>query len=1732
MRVQNATRPTVGERLLPVERRHQPKPSAVKNVCQPSANQYRSIDTYDYQSYVRQPTVTFAHGDKNAKQKRRSNSIGLTERSRDRMFTSREMDNGDNDNVSPFDKEAVSHNVQHHNARNYRRSLSADRANVVTAPDAVFARPRPVDNSIAVPRYDGTGDLELFLKRFFSVSRYYRWTQDEQLFRLEHCLTDDAQYVLMDAPTTNNIEEFVRILRSRFGLVTNAEQHRSELSRLRRGSKTIQELYLVVRRLVNKAFPGEWTTLTEIYARDAFLNALDDSDLRRRIIMTVPPPETLAEAYDLAVRALAVDESSGNQHFIAAHENHRSRRGQLQARVIKEADTDSEKEKKQQEELASLKKQVFELQAALARATVTSLATSTQPEKSHAAPAAIASRDDEPRPRNVCWKCNQPGHWARNCRVKTARSTAMNMNSETSHANILTSQQRKQIRTYMEIIYQGHRYKVLLDTGCDVSILSSRVLPNLTYQQSQHRIFAANWTPVSVLGTAVVDYTVAGIRMQNEFLVSDEIEEIVFGADWLTASRCLWDFIDGVLWIRTMSEPTQVQLKSDGPKRCIRRIYARETVELKPFSQTNVAVKSVWSTLPSMNSDWLVEPKELHSGVIMARTLLPSDGGAAFIRVVNCSPTTYALNEGELLTQAEAVDKLPPPNQLLEHQTVSVSNCGGQPSTDDNCDHVKGLIDELPEELTADQRCQAAEFIRSYAHIFSRNATDLGRNSMLPHRINTGDHPPIRQPLRRQPYAHQAEIERNVQEMLAAKVIEPAQSPWQSNVLLVPKRDNTFRFTVDYRSVNNITVKDSYALPRIDACLDSLGGSEYFSTLDLRAGYWQTELASEDADKTAFCTRSGQYKFVVLSMGLCNAPSQFQRLMDLVLAGLTYESCLVFLDDIICFSRSFEEHLKRLGTIFERLAQANLKLRASKCQLFKTKVRFLGYIVSSAGIATDPEKIRVVANWPTPRNLHEVRSFLGLSGYYRKHVYGYADTAKALHMLTNKQQPFVWGPAQEAAFQKLKHQLISAPVLAAPQDEGKYVLDTDASLVGLGAVLQQQQGSELRVIAYASRCLSRAEQNYSTTRHELLAVVYGFKQFRQFLLGRHFLLRVDHSALTYLRKTPEPIGQAARWLNYIEEYNFDILHRSGQSHGNCDALSRHPWHETWEDSSIDSVTQCLRLRQPESAPKEEIELTPEIIAAEQRKDVSMSVIITALQQAQERPSWVEIQAEVDDARVLWAQYASLSIKDNLLQRSYYSPDGAIHHWQIVMPASLRQVFLQNLHESHHNVGTAHLGVKKTLAHVSQRAYWPSWRTDTERYCRQCAVCQTVQHGIAPRHGEMKPYAASGIGDRLHIDLTGPHPSSRQGSVYILTAIDAFSRFLFCVPLKNKNALTVATALVEHVFLPHGSYRSMVSDQGREFCNEVLDSVAKLLGIQKLRTTTYRPSANGRVERVHRTLNGLLSKIISENQKDWQDRLPMVTAAYNAAQHESTSYSPYYLMYGREYRTPLDLTLQAPSPSYGHTEIDYVDNLRDRMKDAFEAVNDKLKTGTQRMKMRYDAKVKAIQLEPDDWVLYYIPQRKVGRNQKWRRLCKIGRVVQRFNDVLYSIKLGPRAAPIIAHVDRLRRYEGSPPEQWRLSVGQPNRQPSAFERNCQQQSNLITQPESSIRRQGVAIERPAAAADAEEGLKRGTPLATTASSPANKRVMSTTPTAEIQNTVDITVDNARAAPDIVHRAPLH
>ena len=359
--------------------------------------------------------------------------------------------------------------------------------------------------------------------------------------------------------------------------------------------------------------------------------------------------------------------------------------------------------------------------------------------------------------------------------------------------------------------------------------------------------------------------------------------------------------------------------------------------------------------------------------------------------------------------------------------------------------------------------------------------------------------------------------------------------------------------------------------------------------MDLTSGYWQVEAAKQDQPKTAFTTSEGLFQFRVMPFGLCNAPATFQRLIDRVLSGLKWSSCLVYLDDIIVVGKSFSDHLSNLGCVFERLRGAGLKLKPAKCHLCQKRVAFLGHIVSADGIATDPSKTAAVKNWPIPQSRREVQQFLGLANYYRRFVGNFASIAKPLQQLTEKNSNFEWTVECQCAFDELRACLISPPVLSYPDYSRLFILDTDASDIGIGAVLSQvrENGSE-GVVAYASRSLSRPERRYCVTRKELLAVVEFVHHSRQYLLGREFTLRTDHGSLVWVRNFKEPEGQLARWLEKLEEYNFTIIHRRGSLHSNADALSRVPCRQcgrenhdsddvTGEEITVGTFTQALRV---------------------------------------------------------------------------------------------------------------------------------------------------------------------------------------------------------------------------------------------------------------------------------------------------------------------------------------------------------------------------------------------------------------------------------------------------------------------------------------------------------------------------------------------------------------------------
>jgi len=392
--------------------------------------------------------------------------------------------------------------------------------------------------------------------------------------------------------------------------------------------------------------------------------------------------------------------------------------------------------------------------------------------------------------------------------------------------------------------------------------------------------------------------------------------------------------------------------------------------------------------------------------------------------------------------------------------------------------------------------------------------------------------------------------------MQKAGIIELSHCEWSSNVCLANKKNGDLRFAIDYRKINKLSTPDSYPLPRIDNCLDTLSGSYWFSTIDLRSGFWQVAQDQRVGDKTTFITRKGSFKFKVLPFGLQGSPGLFQRVMDLILAGLNWQSCLVYIDDIIVFSKSPEEHLSRLEAVFKRLLENNLKLKPSKLCLFQERLIFLGYVISAEGIATDSEKTRTVLEMTEPHNVKELRSYLGCFGYYRRFISQFSQIAEPLYSLLRKGQKFVWTQRQQKAFDTLKTRLATAPVLALPVDDATTIVDCDASDTGLGAVLSMVINGEERPLAYASRTYSKQEINYCITRREMLSMIFALKQFRQYCLGRHIIVRTDHAPLISIQTTPTPSAQTCRWLDFLAEYSMEIRHRPGARHGNADGCSR------------------------------------------------------------------------------------------------------------------------------------------------------------------------------------------------------------------------------------------------------------------------------------------------------------------------------------------------------------------------------------------------------------------------------------------------------------------------------------------------------------------------------------------------------------------------------------------------
>ena len=917
--------------------------------------------------------------------------------------------------------------------------------------------------------------------------------------------------------------------------------------------------------------------------------------------------------------------------------------------------------------------------------------------------------------------------------------------------------------------------------------------------------------------------------------------------------------------------------------------------------------------------------------------------------------------------------------------------------------------------------------------------------------------------------------------------------------------------------------------------------------------------------QTKMCFRDGcgQFRLTRLGQGCTNSPAVFCRLMAMVLRGLT--CCLAYIDDTICFSSSFEGHLADLEVVFDRFRQADLKLKATKCKLFQTRCKFVGHYVSEDGIEVDPVKVACVVNWQFPKTITELRGFLGLCSYYRSFCKGFASIAEPLTECLRKNVALTQTRERLAAFNELKKMLTSAPVLAMPRDDPDctYVIDCDASGTGAGCVLSQWQDGKLRVIEYASRTFNAAERIYCATRRELAALIFGLKQFRSYLLGRRFQVRVDNMAIRYYKNMKDVSGQCARHLDFMSNFDFEIIHRNGAKHVNCDSLSRlrpceiddggpcsqcnrritgqhriqavktdarhrraarsgadgtaestinaavhapasddsdvatreeaspvrnrrvprryddflmavpprnrqrsleetacgtavsapdvavrpksrrGSLEDTASDAAVPHVTAAVpntplpdsfrdtnvsktrrRRRRRQCVPSVEAtaptafeagvgDWSPDVVRDMQLRDGDIAPAMAWLESGV-RPPWADVQACSPMLRALWQQYDSLSIRNGVLCRCFYDDKGMVTWYQLVLPAEMKVPFLELIHAD----TAGHLKYAKCIPHIMRRAWWLSWKRDLNLFIRCCAKCEGFHRGQPPRQAHLRPMIVGAPGERFAIDLCGPFPSS-NGYKYLFTAICVFSKFGICVPIRNKEASTVARALVDHVFLKYGLCSEILTDLGLEFQNELMQELLSIFGVAHLRTSGYRPQTNGVCEVWHRTLNAMIAKLVDEGQRDWSSLVPYVTFCYNATEHTATGFSPFFIFTGRTPLWTVDLVLPELDREC-RTVPEYATAVVDRLEKASALVRENLRKAATSASNWYNNKARPKSFTPGDNVRIYYPRRYPGRTPKWQSFYRTeGCVLKKLNDATYIVSSANWKGPKIVHVDKLK-----------------------------------------------------------------------------------------------------------------
>jgi len=1189
----------------------------------------------------------------------------------------------------------------------------------------------------------------------------------------------------------------------------------------------------------------------------------------------------------------------------------------------------------------------------------------------------------------------------------------------------------------VELNLEKQTVKALIDTGSPVSIVSIEFLLQVLGANKVNSENKEDWTkvvraklkppsvtiqnfsgdPVNVICQCTVEVSRGEHSCRTTVLVQKGVpQDFLVGTDLLgrlgfcvlqpSAEGRMVDLLGSGDWKLSAAVSSPVEATVSSEPDTLKKVTAATVSLLRsvriPARHSRLAqvetTGDISKELVMFNPEFGSNNEDLQaSGVLPAMCVTQvSDNNQLVLHIVNYGYQPVELEKGQVLGTLECVDPVTVDGTVNLLKSPMVVDA-----------QVEELLSKLDIEhtLSEPQRCQLVSALTSFSDTFALDQSQLGKTDLVQHSIETGDQRPIKQLPYRTPFALRQEMEGMISQMLEQGVIQESSSPWASPVVLVAKKDGTNRFCVDYRRLNSVTKMDTFPLPRIDDSLDLLANTAYFSTLDLASGYWQVAMSAESREKTAFCSHSGHYEFNVMPFGLCNAPATFQRLMETVLAGLTRKKCVVYLDDILVMGSSFEEHLDNLTEVLQRLRQAGLRLKPTKCHLAKKSVMYLGYVVSHDGITTDPEKVKSVRNFPTPSSIKQLRSFLGLASYYRRFINGFSKVAAPLFALTRKDAMFVWNDKCHGAFVQLKELLTSAPVLVFPDFQREFVLETDASGLGLGAVLAQEQKSgHTAPIAFASRTLQKHEQAYGVTELEALGVVWAVKHFRPYLYGHTCNVYTDHEALKALLNTPHPSGKLARWGLAIQELDLRIHYRPGRANKVADALSRQL--ATSEDVYSEPTVR------PKDGDGTVYQLTTTVDQTQVSETAERQDSDPQLVEMKKYLVKGELPLDEEKARQLVLSKPQFEIIDGVLY--HLEADKSLR----LLPATDdRKPLFESIHNGQFG---GHLRCEKMHSQLAKYYWWPGMRSDIVKWSRACWVCASRQVG-KPIRPFLSPIPVSSPFDRVGVDVI-QFTTSSKGHKYAVVFVDYLTKWPEVFPARNQTSLTIAKLLVEHIVPRHGVPSQLLSDRGTAFLSKLMEEVYRLLGLKKVNTTAYHPQTDGLVERFNRTLTDMLAKKVSRSGKDWDVQLPYVLFAYRATNQQSTQESPFYLMYGRDPVLPTEAMLRPPPERFDIEVDDYVHEMTQRMSQAWEAAQVNVRKAQRRQKYHHDQKAKEPRITEGDRVFVFDPAKKVGKAYKFARPFKGPyRVIKLFpNGVELSLISKPNSPTIRVALNRVRR----------------------------------------------------------------------------------------------------------------